>query len=87
MAAMFLATLALAVTYAKLCHGASGLTEGATFGALIGVFAIASFVVHNYANLKIGLRLTLQQSVAYFLEWLAVGMVIGLIYRPAIAAP
>jgi hypothetical protein len=84
MAAMFVAILALALIYAKLCHGASGLTEGATFGALIGVFAIGSFVIHNYVNLNIGLKLTLQQSVAYFLEWLIVGIVIGLIYKPTI---
>jgi hypothetical protein len=85
MAAMFIAILALTVIYARLYRGGSGLAEGATFGALIGVFAIGSFVVHNYVNLNIGLKLTLQQSVAYFLEWLIVGIVIGLIYKPTIA--
>jgi hypothetical protein len=78
MLAMFVAIFALAVIYAKLYRGTSGLAEGATFGALIGVFAIGSFVVHNYVNLNIGLKLTAQQSVAYFLEWLVVGIVIGL---------
>jgi hypothetical protein len=82
MAAMFVAIFALAVIYAKLCRGNSSLAEGAGFGALIGVFAIGSFVVHNFVNLNIGLKLTIQQSVAYFIEWLAVGMVIGLIYKP-----
>jgi hypothetical protein len=85
MVAMFVAILALAVIYAKLYRGTSGLAEGATFGALIGVFAIGSFVIHNYVNLNIGLKLTAQQSVAYFLEWLVVGIVIGLIYKPTIA--
>src|SRR5208282_567344 len=47
MAAMFVAIFALAVIYAKFCRGGSGLAEGAGFGALIGVFAIGSFVVHN----------------------------------------
>ena len=83
MAAMFVAILALAVIYALLYHGGSGIAEGARFGAHIGIFAIGSFVVHNYVNLNIGLALTLQQSVAYFVEWLVVGIVIGLIYRPA----
>ena len=83
MAAMFIAILALAAIYALLYHGGSGIAEGARFGALIGVFAIGSFVIHNYVNLNIGLALTLQQSVAYFVEWLVVGIVIGLIYRPA----
>jgi hypothetical protein len=82
MAAMFVAMLVLAVIYAMLYRGGSGLAEGTRFGALIGVFAICSFVIHNYVNLNIGLKLTVQQSVAYFLEWLAVGVVIGLIYRP-----
>jgi len=83
MAAMFIAILALATIYALLYHGGSGIAEGARFGALIGVFAIGSFVIHNYVDLNIGLKLTLQQSVAYFVEWLVVGIVIGLIYRPA----
>jgi hypothetical protein len=87
MAAMFVGILALAVIYAKLYRGASGLTEGATFGALIGVFAIGSFVVHNFVNLNIGVKLTIQQAVAYFIEWLVVGIVIGLIYKPTIALP
>jgi hypothetical protein len=83
MAAMFVAMLVLAVLYAMIYKGGSGIVEGARFGALIGVFAEGAFVVHNYVNLNIGLKLTLQQSVAYFVEWLVVGVVIGLIYRPA----
>jgi hypothetical protein len=86
MAAMFVAILALAVLYAGMVHGGpglvSGLVQGLRFGSLVGVFAIGSFVVHNYVNLNIGGKLTLQQSVAYFVEWVVVGMVIGLIYRP-----
>jgi hypothetical protein len=82
MAAMFVAMLVLAVLYAMLYRGGSGLAEGAHFGALIGLFAICSFVIHNYVNLNIGVKLTIQQSVAYFIEWLVVGIVIGLIYKP-----
>jgi hypothetical protein len=82
MAFMFLAIVVLAVLYAMLYQGGSGVTEGARFGALIGVFAIGSFVVHNYVNLQIGVKLTVQQGIAYFAEWVIVGLVIGLIYRP-----
>ena len=82
MAAMFVGILVLAFLYAMLYAGGSGLAEGARFGALIGVFAICCFVLHNWVNLNIGLKLALQQSVAYFVEWLAVGIAIGLIYRP-----
>ncbi len=84
MFAMFVAMLVLAVLYAMLYRGGSGLAEGAHFGALIGVFAVCSFVIHNYVNLNIGLTLTLQQACAYFVEWLIVGIVIGLIYKPAV---
>jgi hypothetical protein len=83
MIAMLVAMVVLAVIYAMLYKGGSGVTEGAQFGALIGIFAICAFVVHNYVNLNIGLKLTLQQGTAYFVEWVVVGIVIGLIYRPA----
>jgi hypothetical protein len=83
MAFMFLAIVVLSVLYAMAYQGGSGIAEGARFGALIGVFAIGSFVVHNYVNLQIGMRLTVQQGIAYFVEWVIVGVVIGLIYRPA----
>ncbi len=78
--------LALAVLYAMVYRGGSGLLEGLRFGSLIGVFAIGAFVLHNYVNLNIGLKLTLEQSVAYWVEWMVVGAVIGLIYKPALAA-
>jgi Protein of unknown function (DUF1761) len=83
MAFMFLAIVVLAVLYAMLYQGGSGITEGARFGALIGIFSIGTFVVHNYVNLQIGIKLTVQQGIAYFAEWVIVGLVIGLIYRPA----
>jgi hypothetical protein len=83
MAAILLSILVLTVLYARLYRGGSGLAEGATFGALIGLFAIGSFVLHNYANLNIGLRLTTISALAYFVEWCIVGIVIGLIYKPA----
>jgi len=82
MVAMFVAILVLAVLYAMLYRGGSGFVEGARFGALIGIFAVCSFVIHNWVNLNIGGKLTLQQSIAYFIEWTVVGFVIGLIYRP-----
>jgi hypothetical protein len=84
MAAMFLSMIVLAVLYAMVYKGGSGLAEGARFGALIGVFAVCAFVIHNYVNLNIGLRLTVLQSVTYLVAWLITGIVIGLIYRPPV---
>jgi hypothetical protein len=84
MAAMLVAMVVLAVIYAMLYQGGSGVVEGTRFGALIGVFAVCAFVVHNYVNLNIGLKLTLEQAAAYFVEWTIVGVVIGLIYKRAV---
>jgi hypothetical protein len=84
MLAMFIALVAIAVLYAMVYSGSRGIVESAHFGALIGVFAIGSFVVHNYVNLNIGLKLTIQQSIAYFVQWIIVGIVIGLIYKPTV---
>jgi hypothetical protein len=79
---MFIAMVTLAVLYAMMYHDGSRLAQGACHGALIGVFAVCAFVFHNYVNLNIGLRLTLGQAAAYFIEWTVAGIVIGLIYRP-----
>jgi hypothetical protein len=86
MAAMLVSILPLAVIYAMRYQTVSGIADGARsgaiFGVLIGIFALGAFVVHNYVNLQIGVALTLQQGIIYFVEWVAVGTVIGLIYRP-----
>jgi hypothetical protein len=74
MAAMFIAILALATLYATLNRGTSNVRSGAIFGALIGIYSVGSFVVHNYVNLNIGLKLTIQQGLAYFVQWLVVGL-------------
>ena len=52
-------------------------------GALIGLFVVCAFVLHNYMLLNIGLRLTLMQAGAYFIQWTVVGTVIGLLYKPS----
>jgi hypothetical protein len=84
MAAIFMSIVVLAVLYGMAYQGGSGLAEGARFGALIGLFVVGAFVLHNYVNLNISLRLTLISAVAYFIEWTVAGIVIGLIYRPGV---
>lgn len=83
MAAILLSMVVLAVLYSWSYRAGSGIAAGAGFGALIGLFVIGAFVLHNYANLNIGLKLTVISALAYFLEWCIAGIVIGLIYRPA----
>lgn len=83
MAAMFVGIVALSILYAMACKGGSGLLEGAHFGLLIAIFALCAFVIHNYVNLNIGWKLTVVQGIAYTIQWIIVGIVIGLIYKPA----
>ena len=81
MAAILVAILVVAVLYAMANRGTSDLAQGARFGALIGVFVVCAFVVHNYVNLNFGPRLMLLQAAAYFVQWTAVGAAVGRIYR------
>jgi hypothetical protein len=81
-AGALVAVLAATVIYSKGYEGRSGLEEGLRFGVLIGLFAIGYVAMVNYAVLNIGRRLALCLAAAGFVEWLVVGMVIGLIYKP-----
>ena len=80
--ATFLSILVAAIIFAMIHRGGSGTAGGARFGVLIALFVVCAFVLHNYVNLNIGLKLALMQAVAYFVQWTIVGIVIGLIYKP-----
>jgi hypothetical protein len=82
MAATLMAILVVAILFAMVHQGGSGIAEGARLGVLIGIFVVCGFVLHNYVNLNIGLNLALMQAVAYFVQWTIVGIVVGLIYKP-----
>jgi len=75
--------LVLSVLYAMLYRDGPGALEGLLFGALVGIFSVCNFVIHNYVNLNVGVKLTVQQAVVYFVQWSLVGLVIGLVYRPS----
>jgi hypothetical protein len=78
--ATFMAILVAAIIFATMHQGRSGTMEGALFGVLIGMFVVCAFVLHNYVNLNIGLKLVMGQAAAYFVQWTIIGIVIGLIY-------
>ena len=79
--ASFMAVLIVAIIFAMMHQGGSGPLEGARLGVLIGLFAVCN-VLHNYMNFNIGLKLAVGQAAAYFFQWIVVGIVIGLIYKP-----
>jgi hypothetical protein len=37
----------------------------------------------NYATLNIGRRHSLEMAIAGFIEWMLVGIIIGLVYKPS----
>jgi len=78
---IFLSISVMTVLYAMSYRPGSALAAGAIFGVLFGLFYLGSFVLHNYANLNIGLRLTVFSAIAFMLEWVVVGVVLGLVYR------
>jgi len=73
----------VAVLYAMAYPAGGGVLDGTRFGALIGVFAVCGFALHNHMLLNVGIRLTLGQAISSFVQWLVVGIVISLIYAPA----
>jgi hypothetical protein len=83
MAAILLSIVVLAVLFAMIHPAGAGLADGAIYGALIGLYALGAFVIHNHVNLNIGVKVTLYSGIAYFIEWTVVGVVISLIYKPA----
>ena len=83
MVAILVSIVVVAIVYAKIYPTGGGIWSGAGLGVLIGVFAICTFVIHNYVNLNIGVALTVYQGIAYLIQWVLVGIAIGLIYRPA----
>jgi hypothetical protein len=84
---LLIAIVAVAIIYAKGYEGGSGAAEGARFGFLLGVFVVFAFAAVNYAVLNVGRRIAVMTAAAGFVEWLAIGVVIGLVYRPAPGSP
>ena len=69
--------------YTKGHQGGSGLSEGLRFGIVMGLFMAAYFAGVNYGTMRIGKKMALTYAAGGFGEWLLVGLVIGLVYKPA----
>ena len=80
---LFVAIVVVAIMYAKGYQGGSGVAEGARFGLLLGLFVVLAFAAVNYATLEIGRRLAAMVAAAAFVEWFAIGTIIGAVYKPA----
>ena len=78
---IFLAIGAAATIFARMHPAGARIGEGVEFGLLLAVFQLGSLVLHNYMNLNIGWQIAMLQGLAYSAEWIAVGVVISLVYR------
>lgn len=76
-----LAIVAATVLFARMHPTGAGIQSGLEFGVILAVFQLGSFVLHNHMLLNVGRRLTTLQGTAYMAEWIAVGVVISLVYR------
>ena len=82
MVGILISIVILVVLYAKMYPAGGGVASGVYFGALMGIFAVCTYVIHNYAMLNVGLKLTLYDGASYLIQWVIVGAGIGLIYKP-----
>lgn len=83
MVAILVSIVVVAVLYAKIYPMGGGIAPGIYLGALIGIFSVCTYAIHNYVNLNIGLALTLYEGITYFIQWVVVGAAIGFIYKPS----
>lgn len=74
---------AFAYTYAKGYEGGPGLQEGLRFGVLVGLLVVAFGTAWSYVTFPVPLEFLAWTSVAAVMQFAAVGMIAGLIYRPA----
>ena len=82
LAGIFVAILVFAIIHARGSEG-HGPEAGARLGMLFGIFMAGAFAAVNYGTLHIGGKLALEIGVSELIEWMLVGLVVGLIYKPA----
>ncbi len=86
MASVLVALLAAVMLYAGWCKDTSGAMKGLQCGLLMGVFVACVHPISNLVTMNMDLKLGLEVSVSTFIGWVVAGLVIGLVYKPAIPA-
>ncbi|MDQ3070662.1 MAG: hypothetical protein M3R55_13155 [Acidobacteriota bacterium] len=74
--------LAFTYAYAKGYEGGPGSQEGLRFGALIGLVIVAFGVTWSYVSFPLPLEYLTSMAAATVVQFAAVGMVVGIVYRP-----
>jgi hypothetical protein len=82
MGGLLVAIFVLAMIYARWCGGAPGAGSGLLFGMMVGVFAACVHPISNLMTMNLGTKLGMEIAASTFVQWTAVGVVFGVIYRP-----
>jgi hypothetical protein len=72
---------AFSYAYAKGYEGGPGLQEGLRFGVLVGIMLVTFGLVWNYITFPLPTQYITSTAVATIIEFGAIGMVVGLVYR------
>jgi hypothetical protein len=82
LAASIVGAFVLAYVYAKGYEGSRGSHEGLRFGTLIGLLLVSEGVVWNHVAFRVPASFTLALGLAVLVQYIIVGVVLGLVYRP-----
>lgn len=83
---IFIAILVFAAVYAKSYEAGCGSGQGARLGVLFGILMPGAFVAVNYTTINISGKLALELAASELIEWTLVGIVVRLVYKPAVTA-
>ena len=78
--------LLVAYIFAKGHDGGPGLQEGLRFGVVLASFELFAISIPSYVIYNIGRRIAVESAVAAFVDAAIVGVVLGLLYKPAAQA-
>lgn len=78
--------LAFAYGYAKGYEGGPGLQEGLRYGVLVGLMLVAFGLTWNYVTFPLPLQYLTSTAAATVIQFAAIGMVVGAVYRPRTSA-
>ncbi|MFN0135990.1 MAG: hypothetical protein ACKVS9_07715 [Phycisphaerae bacterium] len=81
-AALFLALLLLVAIYARWAGARCDVWTGLQFGVSLGVIFVCVHPIPNLLTMNLETKLGLEIAASTFVQWVVIGLVFGLIYRP-----
>lgn len=82
-AALFLALLVLVAIYARWAGARSDAWSGLQFGLLLGMIVVCIHPIPNLLTMNLETKLGLEVAASTFVQWVVIGLVFGLTYKPS----